>query len=250
MVKIRPEQMQAFDKAAQASFEDDMVKHLKDFSPKHTAILGEPAVRKIVRSGIDQAHKYNFTNRGPVRLHLELIFMVGSDYPTDPQYPEAAVILGETTKDNQMRQAERLHGKAMEFIKAAAGTEREHIHAARQRLQQAKLEDVPVAGPGLEAGMLAHLARVHPEKSAYVGEAALRQLIGRGQANAHKYGIAFGAGPAVVIGLMFGLGHGCVADPLYPWINNTLTNPEIKDAPTRIERLASKAKTYLDQATA
>jgi hypothetical protein len=63
MLKIRKEQMEVFEQAAIRNFEDEMVQHLKKFSPRHCDVIGEDNVREVIRLGIERGKKYNLTNR-------------------------------------------------------------------------------------------------------------------------------------------------------------------------------------------
>jgi hypothetical protein len=44
--------------------------------------------------------------------------------------------------------------------------------------------------------------------------------------------------------LSFAFGHGCIADPLFPWIAETLLHSEL-DARARIERVRRKALRFM-----
>src|SRR5262245_45441568 len=89
-MRIRREQMEAFHTVALAAFEDEMVVHSKEFSPRLCEVIGEEQLRVALRAAMDQAGGYGFTNRGPVRLFIEMRFLFGSAFDTDPQYPWAA----------------------------------------------------------------------------------------------------------------------------------------------------------------
>jgi hypothetical protein len=54
----------------------------------------------------------------------------------------------------------------------------------------------------------------------------------------------------MIVILMFAFGHGCVADPLYPWISQVLTDERITSAEARGQRLERKALTWLDHVLA
>ena len=87
MLQIRFDQMKVFEEAAWLHFEDEMVVHSREFSPKLCAVLGEEQLRVALRQAIKRAGGYGFTFRGPVRLYIELMFLFGSHFDTDPQYP-------------------------------------------------------------------------------------------------------------------------------------------------------------------
>ena len=49
---------------------------------------------------------------------------------------------------------------------------------------------------------------------------------------------------------MLAFGHGCGADPLYPWIAGTLKDEAITDPETKAKRLERKALTWLEHVLA
>ena len=104
MLKIRPTQMIVFEKASLRRFEDEMVVHSKEFTPRLYEVLGEEQLRVALRQAMKRADTYGFTNRGPIRLYIELMFLYGSDFDTDPQYPAIGKVL--KAPGDQMKRAE------------------------------------------------------------------------------------------------------------------------------------------------
>ena len=90
------------------------------------------------------------------------------------------------------------------------------------------------------------MKRIFPEKAAYVGDAGLNVLIQGAIAAAAEYGFSAVRQQTLLMSLMFAFGHGCTNDPLYPWIERTLTDPKIVDAESRAARLERKAVTWLE----
>jgi hypothetical protein len=245
MLEIRDEQMAVFEQAALKNFEGEMVEHVKEFTPKHCEVLGERAVRTVVRLGIERAKEYGFTNRGPVRFYIELMFMFGSYFDTDPLILWATEILNDPAIVDQMVRAERLYEKLTDYVEKVAGPDNEFVKEALHRASQQRLEDLSVRAENFENEMIVRLAANYPQKCNYVGEPALRKLILLGLALANKHSVSKNTGKVLLIGLMFAQGHGFATDPQLPWIERTLTNPAITDPNKRIERLYSKTMTYL-----
>jgi hypothetical protein len=246
MLEIREEQLTAFEQAALKNFEDQMVEHLKEFTPQHCEVIGEAGVRHVIRLGMARSKKkYGLTNQGPVRFYIELMFMFGSDFDTDPLLPWVAEILNDTTTPDQMVRAERLYGTLMDYVEKVAGPDNEYVKAALRRASLQRFEDLRVPAENFENEMVARLKANYPQKCEYVGESALRELIPLGRALARKYAISKDEGVVLLIGLLFAQGHGFATDPQLPWIQATLNNPAITDPNKRIERLYSKVMTYL-----
>ena len=232
------------------TFEDGMVRHLREFNPHHCEVIGEAGLREVIRAAIVRAAEYGFTTRGPVRLYLDLIFMFGHDFDTDPLYPWAGEILNHGDGEDQMQRAERLHATALRYADAVAGPNHEFEKAALRRAQSVSWQDLRLPPGSFEDGCVARLREAHTHKYAYVGEDAVRGMIGEAVEKAQAFSISAPEGRLLFVVMAFALGHGFVADPLYPWVSGTLNNPAIKDPNRRAERLCAKAKTYLERVLA
>jgi hypothetical protein len=247
MLIIRKEQMAVFEQAALKDFEAKMIEYLKEFSPRHCEVLGEPAVRTVIQLGVERAMRYGFTNRGPVRFYIELMFMFGSYFDTDPLMLWAAEILNDPVIVHQMIRAERLYEKVADYVQKVAGPDNRFVKEALRRARQERFEELSVRTENFENEIIARLAENYPQKCRYSGEPALRKLIPLGLELANRHSISKNAGKVLLIGLMFAQGHGFATDPQLPWVSATLNNPAIPDANKRIERLYSKVMTYLDR---
>ncbi len=248
MLKIRDEQVKAFEGAAVRNFEDQMVEHLKEFTPKHCEILGERCVRQVIQLGMERAKKYGFRNRGPVRFYIELIFMLGSDFDTDPQLPWAAEVLSDTTISDQTIKADRLYDRAMDYLHRVAGPNHEYSIEAIRRISRARVEDFQGEGEDFESKVIRGLKMMYPQKCEYLGEPGLRAAIQRGTGLAESYSVSSETGVILFIALVFALGHCFASDPQFPWISAALNDPLVKDPNGRAERLHAKMMAYVRRA--
>jgi len=243
-MQIRAEQMQALHQYTLAAFENEMVAHSRKFSPRLCEVLGEEQLRFFIRTAMQRADGYGFTCRGPVRLFIEVSFLFGSGFDTDPQYPWAADLL--RGADHQMFRADQLHQKADEYLDKVSGPKNVNTRAALAQLAAAASETVPaMMTQSFSSALLNEMRRIFPQKVDYVGEESLQALIQEGRGIAEKYGFTWIRAEGLIVVLMFAFGHGCTDDPLYPWISRTLNDPLIMDAPGRADRLEKKAVTWL-----
>ena len=248
MLVMRPEQMEVFRKAALGLFEDHMVRHLAELSPSLFQAVGEGQLRKASRFGMERATSYGFTHRGPVRLYLELMLLFGSHFDTDPQYPWAAAILAERDSSAQMDRAESLYQRSMDYRDKVAGPEDAYTLNALRNIAVLAKQPLTLPMEDFAAAMLREIALVYPEKAAYVGNQGISALIRKGMDGARMQRFSTPRGMALVILLMFTMGHGCGSDPLYPWIAQTLRDQLVTDADARAKRLETKALTWLEHA--
>jgi hypothetical protein len=247
MLVIRREQMDAFREASLRSFEDAMVRHLFAFAPSHSSGIGEDNVRRVVRLGLERASAYGFTNRGPVRFYLELMFQFGSYFDTDPQMPERATeSLRIGTTDDQMPRADRLFGQLQDYQRAVVGPGNAYARRAVEKFRQAAAGPLPFTEETLTDGLLALMREIYPERYDYVGPAALKSVIDKGTGIAHAWSLTPVRGVALCTLLMFELGHGCFEDPLYPWISRTVRERVPADAEQSTQRLERRVLRYID----
>lgn len=244
MLAIRPEQMKVFEEAAMLRFEDEMVVHSREFSPKLCEVIGEEQTHVAVRQAIKRAGSYGFTFRGPIRLYIEMMFLFGSDFDTDPQYPRFSKIL--KSSGDQMERAELLDQAVLDFQIKACGPEAANVKRALSDLLETAKAPINFPLSALVPGMLREMRRNFPEKVAYVGEDELTKLIDEGAAAGRTHGFAI-RGTVLLVTLMYAFGHGCASDPLYPWIARTLDDEKITDPAARAERLEKKTLTWLER---
>ncbi|MDD2735377.1 MAG: hypothetical protein PHF56_15675 [Desulfuromonadaceae bacterium] len=248
MLTVRSAQIQAFECAGWKQFENEMVIHSQAFSPVLCGVLGEEQLREAVQQAIKRALGYEFTKRGPIRLVIEMMFMFGSHFDVDPQYPQFSDILN--TDGEQMFRAEQLYEMVTEYMQKVAGRDNINARRALEKLSSFARKQMQISADGFEVGMLEEMNRAFPQKVAFIGKEPLTKLFQRGQAEARKYGFTSVREDVLIATLMFAFGCGSTDDPLYPWISRTLKDEKIIDATARSERLEKKALTWLDHVLA
>ncbi len=240
--------MTVFEAAALRSFEDEMAAHARKFSPRLCEILGDAHLHAALHQAMERAGDYGFTNRGPMRLYIELMFLFGSRFDTDPQYPKLGKILNDP--DDQMRRADRIYHEILDYMENVAGPDSANVHKALEFLAALKHKPIALTPDGFDAVMVREMARAFPQKAAYVGDDGLAKLIREGRTEAKEHGFPTLRGVAMLVILKFAFGHGCTDDPLYPWISATLRDEKIVDPEARAMRLENKAMTWLDHVIA
>jgi hypothetical protein len=249
LLKIRDEQMKIFEQAAQRNFAGEMVGHVRQFAPRHSKIIGEHGVRQVVGMGMERARRYGLNNRGPVRFYIELMFMLGSDFDTDPQYPWASEVLNESNCPDQSERADRLFRGATDYFEKVSGPGNKHEMEAMRRATRIRFEDLPTLKGSNTDELVNHLNGIHRQKCKYIGRNVLMALIQRGEQLAKERDLSHGAGTAVFVCLMFLFGHGCFTDPMFPWIEEKGDAP-ITDPREKASNLYSRMGGYLANALA
>lgn len=245
---IRNEQMQALSLVPEEAFQLQLVEEMRQFAPWHAQILGDSGLLRCVEFAKRRAASYGFTNRGPIRLYLQMIFLLGADFDSDPLLPWAAAALSTPSTADQTARATSLYRALDHYIQHVAGPANSF---AKQALARAHVELSTSPGDDEKFSdeiIFDTLRRVYPEKCDYAGESAVRQSIQLGKAAAERHSTN-GQGVVLFCGLIFALGHGFETDPHLPWIGKTLNEPGLTGS-RLVQRLSSRVKTYLDQVIA
>jgi hypothetical protein len=245
MWTVRQDQVEAFRQYHLQKFEDEMVEHSKEFSPILSKLLGDEQLRVALRAAMLRANGYGFTNRGPLRLYIEMMFLCGSAFDTDPQYAEVGEVL--RSSEDQMVRAERIHQGTLEYLDTVAGPENINVNKALMELPNLAQIPFRFSADDLAQGLLAETTRIFPQKVAYCGEKRMNLLIEEGFRVGQQHGFSKPRELALIVVLMFAFGHGCSEDPLYPWISRTLQDEKIISPSARAERLERKALTWLSR---
>lgn len=245
MLRIRTEQLQAFESARAAYFAPRQVQHLKEAFPKHCRFLGEDGILDVVRYGIEQGHAYGFTQQSAVSLFIDLTLLLGRFFHSDVQLPWALAILTDRSFEDELTKAQQLHAAALEYLDTVSGYDNEYIDAAQRRLLHEPLHIKTGSVERFINEALSRLRRIWPQKYDRVGENDLRVLIQKGIPTARAYALKSEPGVLLYIGLMYMLGSGFDRDPLFAWAQRVLNDPEEQNQAARVEKLYAEALTYL-----
>ncbi|AKT39599.1 hypothetical protein [Chondromyces crocatus] len=225
MLRIHADQLAIFEHAALHDFEEEMVEHCAVLSPWIEAAIDRGGQVAIVRAAIARAADYGFTLKGPVRLFIELGFLLGHGFDADVQYPWARMLLtraGETRPRGadieQMDCAAGLHGAARDALRVIRGPGDQALCSALRRFSDLMSRPLSSQRDDVTRMALTRFKHVHPEKFAFVGELALRTLVAEATEEAARHGLDTPWDILLLVSCMFLYGQGCTRDPSLPWI--------------------------------
>jgi hypothetical protein len=246
MLRLTAAQEELMRELGWRAFADEMVIHLGRFAPEHCRVIGEDNVRRAIALGIERGRKYGFTYRGPLRFYLELMFMFGSDFDTDPQFPEwGRDLLGGGDEDDQLYRAERIHEQLADFYERVIGSDRGLALQALRRTLELARGPLPFGDDELVPGLAWSMQQLYPQKHAYLGEAAHAALVDEALQLAEARGLRSTRGRTTLCLLMSMIGHGALHDPLYPWVAVPLRDHV--PAHKRERRLERRVLIYLER---
>jgi len=119
-LRIRREQYQALDKATAEDFEGRVIKFLKNAFPGRCRSLGNEGIREVVRYGARAAARYGFTRENDQYQFVELIFLLGSKFDQNPNFPWAQAILHDSRENDSSAKMAQLRQAAAQHIAQAS----------------------------------------------------------------------------------------------------------------------------------
>ena len=242
-MEIHAFQYKAFEDDSWRRFKREMVEHLQQFSPLLCSVVGEQQLQHIVELGVQRSEAYGFTCRGPIRLFLELVFVCGSAFDTDPQFHPISTPLREP--GDQMLRAERIHEEHNSYLQSAAGKNPVDLRKALEELHTFDQSNLTLQAREFET-LREAFKRMFSDKTAYAGDEAMDVLFGEAHAVSVHYGFTTSRQFFLVALLMGVSGHGCTNDPLYQWISGTLQDASIQSGAERATLIQANAVTWLD----
>jgi hypothetical protein len=247
MFRLRAAHLEAFETAARAEFEEEMLVHLEAHAPKQFEMIGKFEMRRVIQVGIRGAALYGLTNRGPVRFYIDLMCILGSNFDTDPLLPWAGKVLGTWKSGDQMAQADRLYDELLAYRAEVVGPDSVFEKAALRRVNPELFQSLLSPKAVSDGRVVLTLHDIYPQKAARAGQRAMETFVARGSMLAKSNAIAGGLGSSIVIILMYLFGHGCAADPLLPWIGQALRNCAGRSSSQEMELLFSTLMQHLER---
>lgn len=89
MLTIRADQMRLLAASGEAQTEDRARAHLKSCIPDSCALLSDDELRDIIRWGRRRSRHYGIEREYDFFRYLNLMFMFGFQFDTNPKYPWA-----------------------------------------------------------------------------------------------------------------------------------------------------------------
>ena len=247
---IRHEQMEPLDAAGQSRFEVEMLAHLKATYPRPLAGVEEGRVKELILRGLERARERGFRARGPVRMYIEFMTMLGHEFDRDPLLYWIRDIIEDREGLDEMTQASRLHLHVSTYLELVYGPGGEQVTKGLEHVAKAPLEELAAIGKAYDSKAIPWLQALHSRKCVYAGADALTDLLQEARQGAARFRLAEPEGPPLLLGLMFAFGSGVMTDPLFPWVAASIAGAGEDEPRARAERLAIRAQAYMRQALA
>lgn len=254
-IRIRDTQLKKLESCALENYIDELVVHCNECYPHLRKTMGEQKLRQALKNGVEKAEQSGFTQRGSVQFYIDMLIAFGAGFETDPQYPWISKALSENKLLPQIEQSTILYSLTQEYSKQKLGQQSQYFFEAAEKLYQLDPETLHVYKTGFDGYMHKILQECYPQKYATSGTDAITALIRAGERKAETaYGITQARPAAIIVLLMFLLGHEFDNDPFYEWARAEKTSSYVDytlivdDSMMMAKKLASRGKIWLAHA--
>ncbi len=246
---IRDAQLKVLEAASVDGFVRELCEHCKEFAPDLIGPMSDEQLLDAVRRGMERAESHGFNKRGPVRFYVDMMIAFGSGFDSDPQYPWAAEILSEREDLEQMALSDALHAKSVEAFSIVFGPDNEHSKKAARQMLNRIGDGIQFKRENFRQDMLVLLKEIHPLKYDLVGEKALTELVNLGISRGRdRYGFKAPRSMALMVLMMFALGHKFDQDPFHPWVAQSLLVESSEEPDEVAEIMERRAVTWFNVA--
>lgn len=247
MLRIRKEQLDDIRRMLTLrQFEDEMVFSFRKLAPRRCELFGEARLRRAIRFGCSTAGEYGFTKRGPVRLVLELAFMHGSFFSTDPLHDWGRTLRTSEGDPNEMVRAEHLRQSAINYGITVLGANGISLRSAIQRFHKCEAWNPPATSLNLEEQILATMRNVYPERWWYLGEPRLRAFVRSRRELADRARTITPQDYVAELWSAYWAGNGFANDPLFPWTESTNRDSQSPLGEERTQKLVRFCRQYTE----
>ncbi len=95
------------------NFKHDTIAQLNDIFPEKCQVVGDVNLHCLIQEGIKSAQHYKISTPDDVFIYIGCMFILGSGFDCDPQFPWAMAILHEKSATGQDAKANKLYKAAM-----------------------------------------------------------------------------------------------------------------------------------------
>ena len=236
MLKFRRPQLDALGQVALATYRSELLEHYRVFAPELFRVAGDEQFRAFIQYGTDKALGIGLRLRGPMRLFLDVMCILGQDFDIDTQYPP--LWHEGDPAEIPLPFAQRLRANFADFVDRCVGADRVIQVGALQGVLSMPLDP----DGSFRIWIRGALADIYPEKLDYMGEDNFTALLDACDETAASASVVTPRGRLLIVILTVTFGVNFLSNPLYPWVAKRLLADAPEDA--RVEKTFSALRIY------
>ncbi|MBF0233808.1 MAG: hypothetical protein HQK65_12335 [Desulfamplus sp.] len=240
-MKISKKSYQAFEAETLKNFESEMWVHLQGFAPHLCKVAKENRVRLLIRQGIKNAKMYGFVNRGPVRFYIELMFVLGSHFDTDPQYAWVHEFLT-YSNDDQTYRSMCLYEKYMLYTSQTMGEKNSMLIAALEKTLLLHPDSMKSPETASKTELSKLMESVYPERFSTFDQSTVTKIMDSAITTSNKHKAIKFSSLSISTLLTLFVGWRYDTEPLYHWIGKLLTDESFQSPDDRYIAVFNQSK--------
>lgn len=230
MLRIRPDQLEAFEEAVRPSLVEEAVARLRCRHSPYFAALGSTVVFSVVDHGMRRAEQLGVGSTSGIDAVSELILILGVGFDRDPLLPWVSERLARSNCGIG-EELPLLSGAVSRYVEETAGPDAVWMREALQRLAAFDWQRWSVEPGGERSAAIEQvLLGQYPEKMHALKRRGLTETLLRISAQtATQHGLDDDLGVLVVTVLTLLLGTHFHQDPQFPWARDSTTTTALLD---------------------
>ena len=168
-------QIEVLKKLSFENYVNELMEHYEIMFPLLMSSLKKDEVRSFIEQGIVLAKKSGYTQRGPVRLYLDMMIIFGSKFEQDPLFQRLNV-----KEENNVSQIERsvtLYTLLNKYLEAVYGVNGIYFKESLRMFNDLNIKDLPVGINVSSKDLHELLRRIYPQRYDFVTANAIDNLI-------------------------------------------------------------------------
>lgn len=217
MLVIRSQQMDHLRQQSETGFIRSMAVHCREYLPKYCESLNDEDLLVAARRSVTRAHGHGLTQRGPVRLFIDLSIDLGMGFDTDPLCPWATETL--RRDQPQMKRMKRMHKQAVLYLTHSKRDRRQYYRDALELWRFYTSHRFDFSPERKHEQFITLISEFLPGKSSVIPASGIQTLIDSSEySGQNRYGFRHPKAQGLLALLAVIVGHEYNQDPFLPWI--------------------------------
>ncbi|ATZ10347.1 hypothetical protein [Erwinia amylovora] len=194
-------QVDVLKKLSFANYLNEIMQHYEIMFPLLIPLLKKECFRSFVEQGIVLAKESGYTQRGPVRLYLDMMIIFGSHFEQDPLFKKLKV--EEDKNVSQIEKSVTLYTLLGKYLKTVYGLSGLYFKESIRVFQRLNIKTLPV-GINVSNNELHELLRgIYPQRYDFATSDSIDELITLSDEYCRRHGLKNQNNKSYLILVMF-----------------------------------------------
>lgn len=187
-MNFNEEQIIRLEKLSLRNYVCELVEHCMSLFPLLVSLQGQDSFRAYIEQLIIIAKKDGYTQRGPVRLYIDMMIIFGVRFGNDPLY-QSFTIKKQEMNLSQIEKSMILYSYLSEYMEFVYGKNNLLFKESIKKFQNLDIKNVLANVEANYGGVHNLLKNIYPQKYFFVGSSSINNLIKSSDELAKCYGL-------------------------------------------------------------